>query len=146
MTNRKVWLAVIGAVVVTAAVVSGGWLYLHRGERPLATAAAPKADPVPVTLKPFTVNLAGDDGRLLYVAMTVQAGNQTTADFINSHIPEVRNEVLMILSGQRAGALLTPSGKTALATTLSIGLTKALRGPRAGFAVKQVFFTQFIVQ
>ncbi|HEU0197029.1 MAG TPA: flagellar basal body-associated FliL family protein [Nevskiaceae bacterium] len=146
MASKKVLIPVLAAIVAAAIAGGGAWFYAHHGAKGPATAAAVKPDPVAVALKPFTVNLAGDDGRLLYVAMTLQAGNPTTAAAIKAHTPEVRNAVLMILSDQTAAGMLSPAGKAALQTKLSTGLTEAFRKSHTGFVVDKVFFTQFIVQ
>lgn len=145
MASKKVLIPVLAAVVA-AAIGGGTWFYTHHGAKGHVAAVAVKPDPVAVALKPFTVNLAGDDGRLLYVAMTLQAGNPTTAAAIKAHTPEVRNAVLMILSDQTAAGMLSPAGKAALQTKLSTGLTQAFRKSHTGFVVNKVFFTQFIVQ
>jgi flagellar FliL protein len=150
----KLWLILIVLLVVLlGAGGAAGWLLLGKhakaagAEAAVAAAAAPKrADkPVFLDLDSFTVNLEGGD-RLLYVGMTLQLGDEATQEFLRAHLPQVRNRMLMVLSGQDADALITSDGKQKLAEAIRASLLKQFAGAQPALLVDKVLFTQFIVQ
>ncbi len=150
----KLWLILIVLLVVLlGAGAAAGWLLLGKhakaagAETAVAAVAAPKrADkPVFLDLDSFTVNLEGGD-RLLYVGMTLQLGNESTQEFLRAHLPQVRNRMLMVLSGQDADALITSDGKQKLAEAIRTSLLKQFTGAQPALLVDKVLFTQFIVQ
>jgi len=150
----KLWLILIVLLVVLlGAGAAAGWLLLGKhakaagAETAVAAAVAPKrADkPVFLDLDSFTVNLEGGD-RLLYVGMTLQLGNESTQEFLRAHLPQVRNRMLMVLSGQDADALITSDGKQKLAEAIRTSLLKQFAGAQPTLLVDKVLFTQFIVQ
>lgn len=145
------------AVVLTAIVVAALMLWLRPlseavGETPAhadtdQVTVAPK--PLFLTLEPFTVNLQDDamGGRLLYVAITVQLGDKAAETFLQQHMPQVRNRLLQVLSGQHANTLITGKGKQTLATAIRQALIDAPFAEDADpLDVERVLFTQFIVQ
>ena len=148
----KLWLIlIILLVVLLGAGGAGGWLLLNKHAKPAAgdqaAAATPQRaeKPVFLDLDAFTVNLEGGD-RLLYVGVTLQLGNQPTQEFLRSHLPQVRNRLLMVLSGQDADMLITSDGKQKLAEAIRTSLLKQFADAHPALLVDKVLFTQFIVQ
>jgi flagellar FliL protein len=150
----KLWLIlVILLVVLLGAGGAAGWLLLNKraksvaSDQAVAAAMAPKRaeKPVFLDLDSFTVNLEGGD-RLLYVGMTLQLGNESTQEFLRAHLPQVRNRMLMVLSGQDADALITSDGKQKLAEAIRASLLKQFADAQPALLVDKVLFTQFIVQ
>lgn len=149
----KLWLILVIVLVVLLGVGSvAGWMLLAKhpkaaGEKTVAGEPAPQRDAKPVffDLEAFTVNLEGGD-RLLYVGMTLQLGNESSKEFVRAHLPQVRNRLLMVLSGQDAGTLITSNGKQKLAESIREALQKQFADARPALLVDKVLFTQFIVQ
>lgn len=149
----KLWLIlIIVLVVLLGAGGAAGWWLLNNHSKPaasdkaVAAATADRAEkPVFLDLDSFTVNLEGGD-RLLYVGVTLQLGNEPTQEFLRSHLPQVRNRLLMVLSGQDADTLITSDGKQKLAESLRTSLLKQFAGAHPALLVDKVLFTQFIVQ
>lgn len=149
----KLWLImIIFVIVVLGAGAAAAWMLLNKhpkpaGEKTVAAAPAPQRDAKPVffDLDSFTVNLEGGD-RLLYVGMTLQLGNESTKEFMKAHLPQVRNRLLMVLSGQDASALITSEGKQKLAESIRDALLKQFADAQPALLVDKVLFTQFIVQ
>ncbi|HEY9112447.1 MAG TPA: flagellar basal body-associated protein FliL [Rhodanobacteraceae bacterium] len=147
----KLWLIVIILLVIAlGAAGTAGWMLLnkragHPDAKPVAAAPQNDAKPVFLDLDSFTVNLEGGD-RLLYVGMTLQLGNEPTKEFMKAHLPQVRNRLLMVLSGQDAEALITGAGKQQLAESIRQALLKQFAGAQPALRVDKVLFTQFIVQ
>jgi flagellar FliL protein len=150
----KLWLILtIVLVVLLGAGGAAGWLLFGKharaadGEKAVAATSAPKRaeKPVFLDLDSFTVNLEGGD-RLLYVGMTLQLGNEATQEFLRAHLPQVRNRMLMVLSGQDADTLITSDGKQKLAEAIRTSLLKQFADAQPALQVDKVLFTQFIVQ
>jgi flagellar FliL protein len=151
----KLWLIlIIVLVVLLGAGGAAGWMLLNKqhskpatGDKTVADTAAPKRaeKPVFLDLDSFTVNLEGGD-RLLYVGMTLQLGDEATQEFLRAHLPQVRNRMLMVLSGQDADALITSDGKQKLAEAIRASLLKQFADAQPALLVDKVLFTQFIVQ
>jgi len=149
----KLWLImVIFVIVALGAGGAAAWMLLKKPAKAavgktVAAAPAPErtAKPVFFNLDSFTVNLEGGD-RLLYVGITLQLGNESTQEFLKAHLPQVRNRLLMVLSGQDAGALITSDGKQKLAESIRESLLKQFAGTQPALLVDKVLFTQFIVQ
>lgn len=150
----KLWLIlIIVLVVLLGAGGAAGWLLFGKhakaaeGEMAVAATSAPKRTEKPVflDLDSFTVNLEGGD-RLLYVGMTLQLGDEATHEFLKAHLPQVRNRMLMVLSGQDAGTLITSDGKQKLAEAIRTSLLKQFADAQPALQVDKVLFTQFIVQ
>ena len=147
----KLWLVlIILLVVLLGAGGAAGWLLFGKHAEPgtsdKTAAVAKRAEkPVFLDLDSFTVNLEGGD-RLLYVGMTLQLGDEPTQEFLRAHLPQVRNRLLMVLSNQDAGTLITSDGKQKLAESLRASLMKQFAGAQPALLVDKVLFTQFIVQ
>lgn len=154
-TSRKFPVIVLaGIVVVLVAGAAGTWLFMHRGAPATggaaiaAAKAKPAGPPVFFKLDPFTVNLraSDDSGQLLYVGITVEVGDEATKSILEQHLPQVRNRMLMVLSGQDATTLVTSEGKQRLAASIHDAIVQPFDKAQPAIAVGNVLFTQFIVQ
>jgi len=124
---------IIGAVLVLLLGAGGGAWWFTRGdaaEEPVKT--APVLPPVFVALEPFTVNLQPENNGTQYmqIGITVKVSGQPVADRLKELMPEIRNRMLLVLSGKKASELLVPEGKTVLARELSAEIA-ALLDPAA---------------
>src|SRR5438309_2772827 len=103
-------MGVIAAVAISAA---GAWYYTHGMPAVQATGSS-SSKPIFVTLDPFTVNLAGGEEHFLQVGLVYQVTGEKVADHMKSHLPILRNRILLLLSGKQPGDLSTPDGKKKL--------------------------------
>ncbi len=149
--SSKLWILVaVLLLVILAATATITWLIVEKPARAgqklesIVTSSAPLF----LKLEPFTVNLqnSGYGGRLLYVGITLDLGNDQTRSFLQDHLPQVRNRLLMVLSGQDASALITSEGKQKLATQIGASLHEPFIQQQPKLVVNDVLFTQFIVQ
>ena len=138
----------------------GGTWFLMQGEEPAApvkrgpakAAAKAKHDPakppVFVTLDPFVVNLQQSDmpSQYLQVGLVLKVQDEDVVDPIKLHMPEIRNRVLLLLSGKSANELATSEGKKALSTELAHEIQQPLKGSVAAKAIDSVLFTSFVIQ
>jgi flagellar protein FliL len=142
--------------------VAGGAWYLLQGQQSAeasvpGTAKSAKAakgkqvpskPPVFVTLDPFTVNLQREDSSAQYlqVGLSLKLRDDGSVDAIKLHMPEIRNRVLLLLSGKKAGELSTPEGKTTLSAELAREIVQPLAGGTAPAGLDSVLFTSFVIQ
>jgi flagellar FliL protein len=123
--------------------------YLFRYSSSTARQKA-KADPQVqafLHLDPFLVNLADPDGdRFLRIGIDLGLEREPKQDGHagQSEMPvaRIRDTVLMILTTCKAEDLMAPAGKA----RLKADLTKALRERVPDLGVREVYFTEFLVQ
>ncbi|MDV3241153.1 MULTISPECIES: flagellar basal body-associated FliL family protein [Methylocaldum] len=96
----------------------------------------------------FVVNFKSNpDARLLQVGLSVASKNQAVIDAVKKHSPMIRNNVLLLLSGQEPAGLKTAEGKEALRGKLLEEINAVVSkqtGHKEG--AEEVFFTGFIMQ
>ena len=126
-------LFVMAAVLLAGGVGAGTWFFMSRhAPDPAAVAdAARKAalkNRVFVPLEPFTVNLADpEEQRMAQIGLVLEVANNELAEDIKSVMPNVRSNILMLVSSKQAKDLLSLEGKELLsqqiadATTTLIG-------------------------
>ena len=123
---------ILGIVTVLAGAGGGGAWYFMRGADPNA-AAAPSAKPaVFLPLESFTVNLVGPEGapQYLQAGLTLKLAAHVKQDVVKERMPEIRNRVLLVLSGKKAADLLPVAGKNRLALELADAVAE-VAGPNA---------------
>lgn len=158
----KILLLVMLPLGVVA--TGGGAWYLLQDEdeeavaviKPATAKPAPAASANPVSskpptfvaLEPFTVNLQHDDTSLQYlqVGLSLKLTDAAVADKVKLHMPDIRNRVLLLLSGKRASEISTPEGKKTLSTELAREIVQALAGSIQAQGLDSVLFTSFVIQ
>jgi flagellar FliL protein len=110
-------MLVVAAAVLTVAAGGGAW-YVMRPADPNAAAPAHEAKPaVFLPLESFTVNLFAQDGQAQYLqaGLTLKLGHDVKVEIIKERMPEIRNRILLVLSGKKPSELLPVAGKQKLA-------------------------------
>lgn len=145
----------IGAII--ASVCFGGVLYylVRAGRLSVKHAIQRSTAPVKVethlvTLDPLLVNLTGDSGSsYLRLSLALQVADPSTAKNAEQKSGQagedtasLRDAALIVLGEQTAEGLLAPGGKEQLKITLK----KAFEKRDAGLQVKEIYFTDFLVQ
>jgi flagellar FliL protein len=150
-SNKKILFLVLGIVLLVIAAAGGGaWYFVSANTHQQAGAPkpAPAKPPMFMTLEPFTVNLAMEEGQqqFLQVGMTLQVAGQEQADMLKLYMPQVRSRLLILLSSKKASEILSVEGKKKLAADIVAQLKQpfAAQGPQP--QVFDVFFTSFVVQ
>lgn len=151
--NKGLMVAIIGLAVVLA-VVGTSWVWLQLdarmqggdGARPERIERAP--DPKYVQIGPMTVNLGREsfNQRLLYIGVSLRVLDSETQNLIEQHMPEVKNRMLLLLSGYSAEEMLSPGGKQQLASEIIELFDDPLTEPQPPLNIRSVLFTDFIIQ
>ena len=99
---------------------AGAWYFMRPADGAEKAAEVEKPSQF-LPLESFTVNLMATDGapQYLQAGLTLKLKHDVKADAIKERMPEIRNRILLILSGKKASELLPVAGKQQLAGELS---------------------------
>ncbi|MDD5579447.1 MAG: flagellar basal body-associated FliL family protein [Methylobacter sp.] len=96
---------------------------------------------------PFIVNFPKDSSaKLMRVSVSVLVEGQETIDALKKHEPMIRNNLLMMMSAEKADDLKTREGKDKLRIAMLNEVTAVLVKMAGKSHVKEVFFTSFVMQ
>jgi len=147
--GREKWRpGVLGAALILPAVALSVW-FLHHHSASHASRKA-KAEPkvkAVMHLEPFVVNLPDPDGdRFLRVGIDLglerEPEEHSNSNQTAMSLSRARDAILTILTVSDAQTLMAPTGKV----NLKDELTKALRERVPELGVREVYFTEFLIQ
>ena len=144
--KSKLKLIIIATIVLFAG--AGGFFgYTKFKKSTEAKAATQKTDKVSIIcpLKSFVVNLLDKRGvgkRYLKVTIEVEVGKEVDKQLIDSHNPQLRDSILLLLSSQTLDEINTMEGKLALKQEILSRMMQIL----GGGVVQRIYFTEFVVQ
>ncbi|GAA3903574.1 flagellar basal body-associated protein FliL [Halomonas cibimaris] len=151
-SKKLLWIMVILVVLSSLGAAAAIYMVMSKGGDADASAAAqevaePKS-PIFQKIEPFTVNLAGDrsGSRLLYTGITLRVGDEQSKKLLADHMPQVRSRLLLLLSDKQASELSTPQGKEKLSAAIIDRLSQPLTENQPPLDLREVLFTEFIVQ
>jgi flagellar FliL protein len=113
-------------VLVLLMVLGGGgfaaWKFLGaKGGEHAVEKAAPELPPVFVPVDQFTVNLNPEGGeQFLQTAFTLKVTDQEVVDAVKLRLPDLRNQVMLLLSSKKASELTTVEGKQKLSAEILV--------------------------
>ena len=149
--GKLLWIVI--ALVVLGGGAGAGFALNPAAQPETAAAAgnpaAPHAAPIYYKFDPaFVVNFGGE-GSARYLQVTVEAMSRDmkVMESLKNFEPAVRNDLVMLYSGQDNATLMTVEGKEKLrAATLAI-IRKVLDSEGAnGQGLEAVYFTSFVIQ
>jgi flagellar FliL protein len=131
-----------------------GFLYFSsKGaavEPEIAAAAAPPPPPEVFyfDVKPeFIVNFGQQLGmQFLMVDVSVASLDERVTEVLESNLPQLRNDLLMLFSSQAQEHLYTDEGKAGLRTMASEAVTAVLQEHYPEGEISNLFFTRFVMQ
>lgn len=136
------WIILVVLVVVLTGGGYVGWVKFMNKE-PAAVAAPPVAQSVKHDMGTFLVNLSDPSGkRYLKVSIQLEVSSPSVSAEIADHNIEIRDMILMLLSGKEYGDIGNVAGKMMLKQDILSRLNKTLSNGQ----VKEVYFTEFLVQ
>lgn len=99
-------------------------------------------------IDPFVVNLA-DPGSRRYLRMNLNIALKKPKEdepLLQARMPQLRDVVLLLLSSKTSEQLRGPEGKTALRQELIDQVNQVLAGKKKNKVVKNLYFTEFLIQ
>ena len=145
---KKLMGKLIILAVLVVAVGSGGFFGYkwYAGKQAKDQAAQTEEDvKIVYPLKSFIVNLIDKQGvgkRYLKVAMEIEVGGEEKKVFVDQHIPQLRDTVLLLLSSRSLKEINTLEGKLELKQALLSRMNRVL----GEAIIERVYFTEFVVQ
>ncbi|WP_085623134.1 MULTISPECIES: flagellar basal body-associated protein FliL [unclassified Pseudomonas] len=149
---KLILLAVVGLLLAIGLSVGATWFIMHKSEpAPAADTAASNVKPAAIyeALAPaFVVNF-NQNGRQRYmqVSITLQARNQADLDALKVHMPVIRNNLVMMFSGQGFDTLAgSPVGQEMLRQKATAVVQEVAQKEVGKPVVDQLLFTNFVLQ
>ncbi|MGR8929460.1 MAG: flagellar basal body-associated FliL family protein [Gammaproteobacteria bacterium] len=96
---------------------------------------------------PLIVNFPpGSSARIVKISISVLLTDQVSVEMLKKHEPMIRNNLLMVISSMGADQMKTFEGKQALRTMMLTEIGKVMEKMSGKNTVKDVFFTEFVMQ
>ena len=94
----------------------------------------------------FLVNFKAGSIRVLKLEISLLTTNDKVVDAVKLHNPVIRNNILLLLSNQDPETLKTLDGKVGLQAAIKGEINKVLADKQVSSKVKDVFFTELVMQ
>ncbi len=97
--------------------------------------------------QPFVVNFQ-DEGQLRYLQITisVMTKNPKVVEEMKRHMPLIRNNLVMLFSGQTREGIISREGKEKIRKEAEVEVQKILKEQTGNPGVKALYFTSFVMQ
>ena len=143
-------------VIVAVLLLGGGgiatWLVMSSGKKSGDSRHREEKEkeklPVFVTLERFTVNLPSTDGvdHYLMIGVDIKVEDQKIVEAVKSHMPEIRNGLLLLLSSRTVEGLSTLEGKKKLSADIVKQVNEPLHLKEGEKAAVDALFSEFVIQ
>jgi len=149
-SGGKLWIII--AIFVFLLLIGGGVVFFMLGSNAEHTGGDGKEHverkpAVYYELERFVVNISKNKRqKFLQVNMQVLTRDEHEIDVIKLHIPKIRNNIIFLLSGQKAEVIATNEGKEDLRQRCLKEIQTILEKESGKPIVEDLFFTSFIMQ
>jgi len=143
-------LIVVAVLLAIGLSVGATWYFMHSPK----SEAVPQADvnvKLPALYEPmapaFVVNFnANGRQRYMQVSVTLQARDPADLKALMVHIPVIRNNLVMLFSGQAFDDLATPVGQEILRQKTTASVQEVAQKELGKVVIDQALFTNFVLQ
>lgn len=148
----KKMMLIGGGVVALLLATAGGVFFVMKGDPPPEDGAEPEMaaarEVFYYNIKPeFVVNLNGKGReKFMMVELSVATYDEKVTAVIDDHMPELRNDLFMVLGEQDAGNLNTVAGKNTLREQALATITEVVTNHYAEGSVEDVYLTRLVLQ
>ena len=147
---KLIILIVVAVLLAIGLSVGATWYFMHSPK----SEAVPQADvnvKLPAIYEPmapaFVVNFnANGRQRYMQVSVTLQARDPADLKALMVHIPVIRNNLVMLFSGQTFDDLATPVGQEILRQKTTASVQEVAQKELGKVVIDQVLFTNFVLQ
>lgn len=149
--NKKkmmILFVLIGMLSVGAG-ISGTWYFMQQQEDGSEVVTRKKKRLTTfIKIESFTVNLQSDDREphYLQVELSLKANESEVVKIIEDRKPEVRNQILLLLSSKRPAEINTLEGKQKLSQEIIQAIRSTINSEDLEDDILDVLFTSFIIQ
>jgi flagellar FliL protein len=96
---------------------------------------------------PFVLNFEGKSkARYMQIGLEVVTTNDKAHAAVKKHLPVIRNEIVLLLSGQKYEEMVTPDGKEQLRAELIETINNILKQHKISKGIDNIYFTSFVMQ
>jgi len=154
-TKGKLKLIIAGVVALLLAIglsVGATWYFMHSAQsKPAAPVEATPVGHQPAVFEamaPAFVANYNQNGRQRYmqVSITMQARSQADLDALKVHMPVIRNNLVMLFSGQDFATLASPVGQEMLRQKATASVQEVAHKELGKVVIEQLLFTNFVLQ
>ncbi|MGM0614019.1 MAG: flagellar basal body-associated protein FliL [Pseudomonadota bacterium] len=152
-SKKLLWIMIILVLLSSGGAAAAIYMVMNQSDNgngndeQAQEAVAQRQSPIFVEVEPFTVNLADDRAsRLLYTGITLRVGNEESKTILEEHMPQVRSRLITVLSAMQASELTSSEGKELLSQRIINRLEVPLAENQPPLELREVLFTEFIVQ
>ncbi|AIG05457.1 flagellar basal body-associated protein FliL [Pseudomonas fluorescens] len=149
---KMILLIVVALLLAIGVSVGATWYFMHSAQNK----PVPASDPVTNVKQPaifeqmlpaFVANY-NQNGRQRYlqVSISLLARNQADLDALKVHMPVIRNNLVMLFSGQSFDSLATPVGQEMLRQKVTASVQEVAQKELGKVVVEQALFTNFVLQ
>ena len=147
---KLIILIVVAVLLAIGLSVGATWYFMHSPK----SEAVPQADvnvKLPALYEPmapaFVVNFnANGRQRYMQVSVTLQARDPADLKALMVHIPVIRNNLVMLFSGQSFDDLATPVGQEILRQKTTASVQDVAQKELGKVVIDQALFTNFVLQ
>lgn len=147
---KLIILIVVAVLLAISLSVGATWYFMHSPK----SEAVPQADvnvKLPALYEPmapaFVVNFnANGRQRYMQVSVTLQARDPADLKALMVHIPVIRNNLVMLFSGQAFDDLATPVGQEILRQKTTASVQEVAQKELGKVVIDQALFTNFVLQ
>lgn len=154
-TKGKLKLIIVIVVALLLAIgvsVGATWFFMHNAQSKPAeaaeTAVVGKQAAIFEPLLPAFVANFNQNGRQRYmqVSITMMGRNQADVDALKVHMPVIRNNLVMLFSGQDFATLASPVGQEMLRQKATASVQEVAQKELGKVVIEQLLFTNFVLQ
>ena len=96
---------------------------------------------------PFVLNFEGKSkARYMQIGLEAAMNNEKTFAAVKKHLPVIRSEIVLLLSGQKYEEMVTPEGKEQLRAELIEVINTILKQRKTKKGITNIYFTSFVMQ
>ncbi|POF41864.1 flagellar basal body-associated protein FliL [Pseudomonas laurylsulfativorans] len=150
---KLIILIVVALLLAIGVSVGATWYFMHSAQsKPAAavaqTAPVGKQPAIFESMAPAFVANYNQNGRQRYmqVSVTMLARNQVDLDALKVHMPVIRNNLVMLFSGQDFATLASPVGQEMLRQKATASVQEVAQKELGKVVIEQLLFTNFVLQ
>lgn len=154
-TKGKLKLIILIVVALLLAIglsVGATWYFMHSAQsKPAAAVETAPQGKQPAIFEPmapaFVANY-NQNGRQRYmqVSITMLGRNQADLEALKVHMPVIRNNLVMLFSGQDFATLASPVGQEMLRQKATASVQEVAQKELGKVVIEQLLFTNFVLQ
>jgi flagellar FliL protein len=154
-TKGRIKLIIVIVVALLLAIglsVGATWFFMHEPRsKPVAspeTAVSSKQPAIFVPLLPAFIANYTQNGRQRYmqVSITMLGRDQADLEALKVHMPVIRNNLVMLFSGQDFATLASPVGQEMLRQKATASVQELAHKELGKVVIEQLLFTNFVLQ